>query len=343
VKRGPALVAGLAFAALLGAEREADAFCRARTCNANDAKQHCEVVDNCVTSGHLLEWHTSCLSFDAQLDGSPRRGIDAETVADVVARAFAPWLHANCGNGQPPLEVGTFGPVLCDEVENPDPKQPDEYNRSTEKGANVVMFRDEAWPYVGAQDAFGLTTVTYDVDTGEIIDADIELNSHDFNISVDGSGTDLQSILTHEVGHFLGMAHAASADMTATMRANWDGNGTDLRTLTSDDEAGICDAYPPNQKAPSVCAPLNGLASECHVPADKPDGGCALAAGRPAAARAKGPLFAALDLLALCVLRRRRSRRNAELPRRSLDTKALDNGSHRSRDRASSDRRRDLE
>jgi Matrixin len=281
---------------------EARAFCRERTCDPNDLKQQCEFNDNCVISGHLLQWRNSCVSFDAQEDGSPRYGIDASTVTEVAGRAFAPWLVADCGGGAgPSMKVGTFGPVECDEVSDS--------RRSNEKGANVIMFRDDVWPYTGAIDAYALTTVNFDTDTGEIIDADIEVNSAGvFQISVDGTtGTDLQSILTHEAGHFLGMAHAATDDHTATMRANWDGVGTDLRTLTSDDEAGICDAYPPTRQAASDCEPLNGFASACHVPADEPSGGgCALVPARPAGDSAPSALLGVCALVVARTIRRRK-------------------------------------
>jgi hypothetical protein len=307
VKRHAFVAAGLALTALLAGTTAARAYCRERTCDPNDKKQHCEKVDNCVTSGHLLYWKSSCVSFDAQADGSPLRGIDADTVTQVVGLAFTPWLEANCGNGSPAMKIGTYGPVVCDQVENPDPTHPDQYNRSTEKGANVVMFRDDGWPYQGSQDAYGLTTVTYNTDTGEIIDADIEINSTDFDVTVDGSGTDLQTILTHEVGHFLGMAHAATANQTATMRANWDGVGTDLRNLSDDDVAGICEIYPPGRSATSSCLPLNGFASDCHVPADKPlSGGCALASAESRRDSRTNPLYPGAGVLVLGSLRRRR-------------------------------------
>ncbi|HTQ04035.1 MAG TPA: matrixin family metalloprotease [Polyangiaceae bacterium] len=312
MRRAARTAAALSFVALVATGTDALAYCRSRTCNPNDLSQHCDMVDNCVTSGYLLYWNTSCMSFDAQQDGSPRRSITADQVTDVVTRSFAPWLGANCGSGQPAITVGTYGPVECDEVENPDPNNPHEYNRNAEKGANVVMFRDDVWPYPGSIDAYGLTTVTFNTGTGEIVDADIEVNSADFNVTLDGpfdaTHTDLQSILTHEVGHFLGMAHAATADDTATMRANWDGLGTDLRTLSPDDEAGICNAFPPDRSAPNQCEPLNGFASGCHVAADKIDsGGCSVAVARVRRDSAANGLFAALGLF-VALARRRRGR-----------------------------------
>lgn len=305
------LASALAFATLVAASPDAAAFCRSRTCNPYDPAQHCEKVDNCVITGHELWWNSSCVSYDAQADGSPLRGITAKDVQNVVGLAFEPWLQANCGSGQPSMTVGTYGPVQCDEPENTDPNHPNQYNRLTEKGANVVMFRDDGWPYPNSTDAYALTTVTFNPDTGEIFDADIEVNSADFNVTVDGTGTDLQSILTHEVGHFLGMAHAATADMTATMREHWNGNGTDLRSLTADDEAGICDAYPPERVAAARCEPVNGLADTCHVPKDKVSAGCSFAPARGPDVPTSAALYFASCLLTAGAFGRRIARRRS--------------------------------
>jgi hypothetical protein len=284
--------------ALLALAPDAHAYCRARTCDPTDPNQHCQIVDgNCVTSGHLLHWPSGCLTFDVQRDGSTKLGIDAGAVYDATSAAFLAWKSADCGGGQEPaLEVGTFGPVACDESR---------YNTEG-KNANIVMFRDDEWPYPNSLDAYALTTVRFDPNTGEVFDADIEINSADFDIVTNDSarGVDLQSILTHEVGHFLGMAHASSSNPDATMRAGWSGVGTDLRTLSSDDEAGVCDIYPPGTTVPATCEPRHGFASECDVPVATASAGCNLQRGRPHGDWALSSL-----VVALLLGRRRRAQR----------------------------------
>ena len=56
-----------------------------------------------------------------------------------------------------------------------------------------------------------LTTVTFNPKTGEIYDADMELNSADNPITVGDQEIvfDLHSIVQHESGHTLGLAHSA--------------------------------------------------------------------------------------------------------------------------------------
>ena len=267
------LLAGVACSLLaLGVTSRAGAYCRERTCDPANPKQHCQLSGNCVTSGHVLHWPSGCLTFDVQEAGSPKLGIDANAVLDAMNAAFHAWQAADCGGMAPALEPATLGPVACDESR---------YNEEG-KNANIVMFRDDEWPYQNSIDAYALTTVRFDPSTGELFDADIEVNSHDFPITADGSphGVDLQSILTHEVGHFLGLAHADQTDVVSTMRAGWNGVGLDLRSLSPDDEAGICDVYPPGTAVPNSCEPRHGFASECDVPAAMETAGCTVEPAR---------------------------------------------------------------
>jgi hypothetical protein len=287
----------LAFVAILGVPAVAAAFCRARTCDPADPKQRCsEDANGCVISGHQLFWPTSCVTFDAQVAGSTKLGIDADTLTSVTAQAFAPWLRADCAGAAPSIEVGTLGPVECAESG---------FNENA-RNANIVMFRDDEWPYPGSIDTYAMTIVNFDPATGKIQDADIEINSADFNLTTDGLGTgvDLQTVLTHEVGHFFGLSHAAPEDRDATMRPSWDGRGTALRTLSPDDEAGICELFPPDAPAPRVCEPVHGFGSGCNEPrADAEESGCAMA-GVPTGS-AGSPWVSLLAVLAFA----RRSRR----------------------------------
>jgi hypothetical protein len=289
----------LALVAVLGSPTLAVAFCRARTCDPADPEQHCAKDSNdCVTSGRELFWPTSCVTFDAQVDGSIKRGIDADTLTTVTAQAFAPWLRADCAGTAPSLEVGTLGPVECAESG---------FNENA-RNANIVMFRDDEWPYPGSIDSYAMTIVSYDPATGKIVDADIEINSADFELTTDGLGlgVDLQTVLTHEAGHFLGLSHAAPGDLDATMHAHWNGRGIELRTLSADDAAGICELFPPQKRAPRACAPIHGFGSGCDEPrADAAEeGGCAMAVKTRTPA-ASPPWLLLLTVLAFA----RRSRR----------------------------------
>jgi hypothetical protein len=123
-----------------------------------------------------------------------------------------------------------------------------------------------------------LTTVTYVQQTGELVDADMELNGWNGNLDAaqatgayftcapPGSGTcpqpyrgtdciewDIQNTVTHEAGHVLGLAHAcitpgdATCHPEATMAPNAQPGETSKRVLAPDDVSGVCTIYPAGQ------------------------------------------------------------------------------------------------
>jgi MYXO-CTERM domain-containing protein len=122
---------------------------------------------------------------------------------------------------------------------------------------------------------------------------------------------DLASIVTHEIGHFIGIGHSTVLD--ATMFAKADRRSVEKRTLEQDDRNAVCDIYPPGSLDDSCNAvPMGGLQLNCDAnpyACDGPasSGGCS-ATGTPADAP-WGALLVAL--LGLTVVRRRSGRRGA--------------------------------
>ena len=273
----------------------AGAFCRTTTCTEN-----CTVAaDGCTEVGPhalALSWPSTCVSFDVHQDASSHVPWGA---ADTAARAaFGAWEAAACTTGTLGLKFQDYGPITCAQHE---------YNAG-QGNANVIVFRDETWPYAGEANALALTTVTFNVDTAEIYDADIEVNGTANITTGMPVGYDLQAILTHEAGHFLGLAH--SPDATATMFPRYLAGSTSLRSLAADDVAGACAAYPPRAE-PGDCSdatPRHGFSSECAVPPTG-KGSCALRSGPLPATGWVG--VSLLSGLALAVRRRRQGRSRA--------------------------------
>jgi len=291
-------------AASLGWARDAGAFCRSRSCDEDAtwpflAQTPCiEDDDGCFIYGPKLHWPTNCLSFSMQLDGSAKSAIDLETARAVVEAAFETWRGADCGGGvTPSFSIVSTGDVEC--------RLP-EYNQH-QPNANIVMFRDDAWPHDAVLNPIGLTTVTYEVATGKIVDADIELNTFQFHFTLvddPSAQADLAGVVTHEIGHFLGLSHARVA--SATMFETALPNQLDMRTLEPDDVAGVCDIYPPGEALSASCPVRHGFSESCGDPEkedEQEETGCALG-GRGNAT----DLAAAFGLLAIAaVLRRRRA------------------------------------
>jgi MYXO-CTERM domain-containing protein len=289
------IAGGISLVSLLSLSAPAAAYCRSNTCDFRT--ENCEHdSDGCVTSGHSLSWASSCVTFAVQEDGSQKWDISEERFAEEVNAAFERWLEVDCGDGErPKLEVQNIGPVECDKVE---------YNQRS-GNSNIFMFRDEEWPYAGGEDALGLSTIRFDPTTGNIYDVDVEVNGTDTPISVGDEvrGADLASIITHEVGHFLGLSH--SNVRNATMLPGYRPGDDSLRTLELDDIDGICDALnPARSTATDSCVPRHGFSGECG--GKKPETGCAVQA--PGDSRGGFAIVAlAVGLAALGQRRRSRS------------------------------------
>lgn len=302
---GRALFGSVAALVSLLATAPAFGFCRTTTCDPEDPAARCTMNGICVTSGIPLAWRSSCVTVGIQEAASPKNGLTFDDVAPVVKQAFGAWMAADCGSGHPSIDVEMIGPVQCGVSE---------YN-SNAANANIVLFHDDDWPFTGAANAVGLTTVRFDTETGDLWDADIELNGYSVTLSVGDpiTGDDLLSVLTHEAGHFLGLSH--SSDPTASMKPVYDPvhDGATFRSLSKDDVAGICAIYPPERiPGTSSCDNRHGFSAQCA--ADQPRAheskGCSLNTRAPAAASTTPAGYMALFVAGIgLVLRARLARR----------------------------------
>jgi hypothetical protein len=259
-----------------------------------------------------LWWQTACVGYDIQQNASIQ--ISYDDAATDIALAFTRWTSTTCagshGEGRVSIDVRDLGPVACDEVQ---------YNQYG-PNQHAIIFRDNEWPYDDSSNTLALTTVTYDPETGEIYDADMEIDTYHYAMSVapvvPPGGYDFLAIVTHETGHFLGMAH--SGDLSATMYAHYAAGSEAMRLLHEDDVNGICAIYPPDGTrtvAPSVSpsqsvpegtcdpTPIGGFTTQCMS-----TGGCSFP---PSAQSSREPTrlpWAALSMTAVAFARRRRRR-----------------------------------
>ncbi len=169
-----------------------------------------------------------------------------------------------------------------------------------EDNINLVVFRDDDWPHPHYH-AVALTTVTFRPSNGEILSADIEINTaqFDFTDSDDDVVIDLRNTMTHEVGHFLGLDH--SPNHTATMYFTAAEGETHKRELHDADIAGLCHIYPEGDE-PNLPDGTNGAGTDGGNRDD--NGRCSLSGQGPD----QGLIMVILFTLAAICLRRRRGK-----------------------------------
>jgi len=127
-------------------------------------------------------------------------------------------------------------------------------------GVNLITVSVDNEPLFRSSENPAMTRVFFDA-SGAITEADIALNPHQ-DFSTDGSpGTyDLESTLTHEIGHLIGLDH--SGVIAATMQPRQAKNGTyglpafTQRTLSDDDKAAARSLYGPRSGSAGISGRL---------------------------------------------------------------------------------------
>ncbi len=286
---------GASLLVLLLASNEAQAFCRSTTCTGSCDRD----LAGCKLSGEPLAWPGLCVGFSLQKDGTVNLPMDQ--VRPVIEDAFVAWSDLDCAGGKSSIAFSELADVSCHQSE---------FNKDG-SNANVILFQDTKWRFHSEGDTLAKTTVTFDAESGTILDADLEMNFafNELTIGDDHIVYDLQSIVTHEIGHFIGIDH--SDDYDATMYAGYDEGTTTIRTLEVDDIEAACTIYPPNRGGECKSAPKGGLGDACGGEASGSgggdDGGCAIALS--SSPDRSFPTLGWLSLgIALLALGRRRNR-----------------------------------
>lgn len=153
-------------------------------------------------------------------------------------------------------------------------------------GNVTVQWISHDWVVLGFDpSAAASTDILYERGAGNqwrITDADIFLNAEWFDWSVDGikgEARDVQAVITHEVGHVLGLLHpcepggldgAPECGPEFSALTMYPDYFLDQRTLESDDEAGACFLYEPAECLATGCpAGLICIPEGCAAPCDE--------------------------------------------------------------------------
>ena len=185
-------------------------------------------------SDQPLRWKETAITVRASTVAPGE--LSPEEVDEAIAEAFATWHATGCvpavsENGTTDATEAQLPPSIRGPADN------------------IVVFIKTATHWAQRKHGkleIAVTVIANNPETGEIVDADIEVNDAGFEFSVadhPGLGeVDFRSTLIHEVGHFYGLDHSLVRD--ATMFANYDSaNPTGKRTLDADDRDGVCALY----------------------------------------------------------------------------------------------------
>jgi len=116
---------------------------------------------------------------------------------------------------------------------------------SNQDGLNEIFFSNDPNFFSGTG-VVAVTQVAYKEDDGVILEADIAINS-DVVLSTNASSTNyLGNVLSHELGHFLGLAHSQVFSSTMFYQM-----AKGQYKLDADDKAGVHSIYPIDQSTKS--------------------------------------------------------------------------------------------
>ncbi|MBI1861980.1 MAG: matrixin family metalloprotease [Deltaproteobacteria bacterium] len=171
-------------------------------------------------------------------------------------------------------------------------------------GVNSIILVTDHWDF--APEAIAVTRNFFvgceSSYAGQILDSDILLNGvdHTFSLGPSTSAHDVQNILTHEIGHFLGLGHETSdGDPESTMWASADFFETKKRTPKETDSQGVRANYP---MVIPKSAPYEGM--DCS-PTSTATFACSAVGPQSRAGVDLGPLMALLIPLSVWVRKSR--------------------------------------
>lgn len=195
------------------------------------AAQAWEVNHN--SEGDPLHWPTGHVEYWINPENS--QGVSAERIRFMTDAATGAWSRVN-GVTLSFDYLGTTGVSTADYTDD----------------KNVIYFEDE-WPEEW-DPSFLALTFTWSVEGGEIIAFDMAINEDDFDWSTGGAqaDNDLMNMLTHEIGHGIGLSHSKVFDATMYYQATRGEEGK--RILSLDDEEGARYLYGDLLRASAGCA-----------------------------------------------------------------------------------------
>jgi len=171
-------------------------------------------VRTTTSTGVPTAWKAPCITMEFSL-GAPPPKLDGAAYLAAAQQAGETWTQASLD-----------GVNRCSNVRFSVDSVDDTGGQVGKDGHNRMIFRQASWcrdppptdpnePPCYAPQALAITSVFQWRTTGEILDADMEINAHDFTwgdfaadpIVFDPNTHDFLGTVTHEMGHVIGLDH----------------------------------------------------------------------------------------------------------------------------------------
>jgi len=237
--------------------------------------------DNHGNNQVIRGWSDSNLPVPyIMVNGNFPDGISSVQWTDAVTNAFQSWEDVQNSKIAFRFETGTG--IVGNKVNLTSPEIPATYysqrgpNFPSGNGApddagtyNVISAITNWQDFGFSQDALAVTVTLFTLQDRFIISADMFINNDGTSVewSTDPSGEsgkfDLQYVITHEAGHFIGIGHPTSTGReNTTMYFEAPPNATEKRLLHTDDENAAVYLYPGQTSfvtEPQLITPDNNL------------------------------------------------------------------------------------
>lgn len=287
----------------LGHGSQAHAWCQMTTSQQVTATR-CE----CVTAGEPLAWSERCTTYaitQSTADAIPsgQFNITIDELRQVLNQAHDEWETVECDGTSVDVHATQLEELAINDALIA-PKNA--------KSVSIFAVRSNWSELQYDPSAYAYTTVWHNTRTGEIYESDMEINLGrgpyalcDSTGCTDGK-VDLRNVVTHEMGHYYGMAH--SCVPTATMYPVSPAGEITKRSLASDDTTGFCSVYPPNS-LPDECE-IQDIDKSPHGTLEPPSSsGCEVTA--PMSESSRASIVAMGIVLGGVIVRRRRASRSS--------------------------------